>query len=126
MAKQNFLLFGFLLLGSCVNEAGSDKPMEYKLATLNMGSVSIDPNHPTVKRFKSILDRLNLTCSESRDKIGDMIYLAFATLEDKGARVTLLRVASDLDLTIPDGISDKSLKCAEVFTAYILLRSQSN
>ena len=93
--------------------------MEYKLATLNEGGY-VPRDDPTVAQFKAILDHLDRECPESREHIGDMIYLAHTMLKEKGVNVSILKVATDLKSIVPRK-ANKSVKCAGVAAAYVTM-----
>ena len=93
---------------------------EYKLAVLNKGSV-VDWNDPTITEFKRILDHLARECPESRDRIADMIVNTHSILrEEKGIRLSLLKVARDLQAAVPPE-TNKAVTFAEVTTVYPML-----
>ncbi len=105
------------------NSTSGTDPIEYKLAVLNKGS-HVDRSDPTITEFKRILDHLARECPEPRNRIGDMIHKTQSILrEDKGIRLSLLKVARDLQAAVPPE-TNKAVTFAEVASGYVVLVGQ--
>ncbi len=109
----NIALFGFSELKAQTNS------MAYNLAVIEAG-YKVDTNHNYVKRFKSLLEKLDGKYEENEEEIGNISANVKKILEEeKGIEETLTNIMEGMNLVFG---STASVKYAEAVSSYIILR----
>jgi hypothetical protein len=97
-----------------------EETLEYKLAAINAG-YRIPFSHPSISKFRALLDNIQKKCRNGRRAIGDMTVFAHKRLKEKGNRITLLELMEKLDYSIPSEAIGANLDYAEISAAYLTL-----
>lgn len=96
---------------------------EYKLASINAG-VLVSRDDPNIAWFKTILDRLDRECPESRSLISDMIVFTWNNYKKETGKTPSLKfIAQELNKSLPDGMSGV-MKFAEIAAGWLTLAIQ--
>ncbi len=88
------------------------------LASINAGGV-VDDNDPSVDEFRSVLDVLEESCPDDRQKMADLAVSTHQTVTDRGLEITLLQMMRDLSENIPPDLDDLGISCAIALAAYV-------
>ncbi|MEX0662513.1 MAG: hypothetical protein WD137_12045 [Balneolaceae bacterium] len=106
-------LFGFSELKAQTNS------MPYNLAVIEAG-YKVETNHNYVKRFESLLEKLDGKYEENEEEIGNISANVKKILEEeKGIEETLTNIMEGMNLVFS---STASVKYAEAVSSYIVLR----
>lgn len=101
-----------------VQQKPRSETIEYELATVDKGYVSRDDI--TITRFKSLLQQLDATYAENKQKIADCTVVAQKMLKDDyGIKETMLNIMEGLNQIYPTKVNPSYAKHA---TAYCILR----
>lgn len=115
-----------LVAGACGDPDPSytrEPSLEYKLAAIHSGG-HVRDDDPLVSRFRSILDRLEGRCPESRQQLADMGVTGRDLLRQKGVDEALLTAFENWHAAIPDGVQDGGVgPCADILAAYVTLQA---
>ena len=104
---MRFLLFCGLALGFPVviflslTDAPVDMAIEWELAIVNANN-QVSSNHPAIKEFRILLDRLEKKCSNSRRDIADICMTGYLYRKERGNLDTLLEFTQKVDEAVPD------------------------
>ncbi len=99
-------------------ESDLSQSPELMLASINAGGV-VDDNDPSVDEFRSVLDVLEESCPDDRQKMADLAVSTHQTVTDRGLEITLLQMMRDLSENIPPDLDDLGISCAIALAAYV-------
>lgn len=112
------LIFGLSILGVTETKAQSNS-MAHNLAIIEAG-YQVDANHKYVKRFESLLEKLDQKYPENEEQIGNISANVKKILrEEKGIEETLTNIMEGMNLVF-SGTSP--VKYSEAVSSYIVLR----
>ncbi len=96
------LCFPVIILVSLTQPAVEMSP-EWELAVVNAGA-QLPSDHPTVKEFRELLDRLEEKCLNPRREIVEICITAYLWRKERGDLDTLLEFTQSVDEGIPAGL----------------------
>lgn len=109
---------------SSSSQRTSDQSIEYKLAVIDGHPT---PSDEVKRRYGRALDLLERYCPENRESIADMTVQGQELLKERNIDETLLQLLHNFQSSIPDEASPGELgNCSEIFSAYVILRIESN
>lgn len=122
MLTSRFLLALALVipLAACPNDNREDTP-EYELAVIQTGDADLDPDSEIVDDLEEGLDSLQSRCRESREQLGDRVADTHEELSAEDAERTPLEIIREIADALDE---DQGQGCAQVFSAYVLLRTR--
>jgi len=103
-----------------VASSSNEQTLEYQLAVIN-AVYRVPYSHPSISKFRKLLDSIQRKCRNGRREIGDMTVFAHKQLKEKSVRITLLELMEKLDYSIPSEAIGANLDYAEIVAAYLTL-----
>lgn len=106
------------------SERTTDHSIEYKLAVIDGYST---PSNELTRKYGHALDLLERYCPEDRERIADMTVASQQELKKKNIDESLLQLLRNFRTSIPEEAKPGEIgECSEIFSAYIVLRINSN
>ena len=96
------LVFPVVLFLS-LSDPPADLSLAKELAIVNANE-QVSSNHPTIGEFRTLLDRLEKKCSNSRRDIADICMTGYLYRKDRGNLDTLLEFTRKVDEVIPNHV----------------------
>lgn len=98
----------------------ADHSPEWILAYIYSDDASLREDEAIVRKFSTYLDSLEGKTTYNRSRIADVIAATWQEVQDRGYSDSILRVAQELNTSIPAGVT---LDLAEVAAAWVIIRT---